>query len=145
MTIRSTLAAKTCFPPSPGHWREMQVVRGSTFSISARVASARRARTQSPTAGSSALQRKVPAGAASHSAPFSNGRLASLEGSGAFAHQRHYPPFTLEETTVFVQQILNDEPFTKERCETRKAQPSSRQRGDHHRVWGERRYEADSG
>jgi hypothetical protein len=45
-----------------GFGREMQVVRGSTFSISARVASARRARNQSPIAGSSALQRRAPAG-----------------------------------------------------------------------------------
>ena len=31
------------FPAAAGRWREMQVVRGSTLSISARVASARRA------------------------------------------------------------------------------------------------------
>jgi hypothetical protein len=43
MTIRSTFAANTCSTPAPGRWREMQVVRGSTLSIIARVASARRA------------------------------------------------------------------------------------------------------
>jgi len=56
----------------PGRWREMQVDRGSTLSINARSASARRARTQSPTAGSSPSQRRAPAGTALESVPSSN-------------------------------------------------------------------------